>query len=222
MNMDGPTDAASTLLALHNKEVVNIPSSPTKVMQTPTMMSTPPTKFSLATIKRKSECMMHLVYVNEANTSIVVPVRPGDTKDVISKRQRQVAQMEQEKTMRLVAYSTWQGKLVSYRHVPMSWTIMNASSTQERFAYKYIQHVKIFAACKQKGVRPLCIGCKNKQPCDDLTVLHYLLPHPSTCTHGNHKLCDKSLEVFCPLPIEDSDDDVSEWLKYIPTCAICS
>lgn len=218
--MNGPDDAASTLLALHNKEVFKAPSSPTKII-TPPVAFTPPTKFSLATIKRKSDCMMHLVYVSdEAKTSIVVPVRPGDTKDVISKRQRQAAQMEQEKDMRLVAYSTWQGKLVSYRDVPTSWTLVNSCSTQERFAYKYIQHVKVFAACKLKGIRPICIGCKNKQPCHDLSVFNYLLPHPST--HGNHKLCDKSLEVFCPLPIEDSDDDVSEWLKYIPTCAICS
>ena len=220
MNVDGGSDAASTLLALHEKEVVNAPLSPVKLVHTPKMTSTPPTKFSLATIKRKSECMMHLVYVSESNTSIVVPVRPGDTKDVISKRQRQVAQMEQEKTMRQVAYSTWLKKLVSYREIPMSWTVMSTSSTQERFRYNYIQHVKVIAACKQKGIRPLCLGCKNKQPCEHLTVLHYLLPHPTT--QGNHRLCDTSLEVFCPLPIEDSDDDVSEWLKYIPTCAICS
>lgn len=218
--MDGHGEAASTLLAFHDT-LVSPPVSPKQtVRMTDELMSTPPTKYCLSKIKRKSDDMMQLVYVNDVNTCIVVPVRPGDTKDVISKRQRQIAQIEQERSIRLVAYSTWHRKLVSFRYDPSSWTAVNASSSQERFAYKYIQHVKIFAACKQKGVRPLCIGCKNKQPCDDMNVFHFLLPHPST--QGNHKLCDKSLEVFCPLTMEDFDDEASEWLKHIPTCAICS
>eukprot|EP00966_Prymnesium_polylepis_P157440 3638615-Prymnesium_polylepis.1 len=77
MTTTATDEAASTLLSM--QAMATPPSSP---KTRATQEGTPPTKFNLKRMKRNSEECIELVYVGDDSvTEIVVPVRPGDTKE---------------------------------------------------------------------------------------------------------------------------------------------
>ena len=110
-------EAACTLLSM--QAMATPPSSPkTKATQE----GTPPTKFSLTRMKRNSDECIELVYVGDDSvTEIVVPVRPGDTKETVAKRQKLYALLEQERDIRMTAYCVWKQEFVSFRFNRSAW-----------------------------------------------------------------------------------------------------
>ena len=209
-------EAACTLLWM--QAMATPPSSPkTKATQA----GTPPTKFSLTRMKRNSDECIELVYVGDDSvTEIVVPVRPGDTKETVAKRQKLYALLEQERDIRMTAYCVWKQEFVSFRFNRSAWRELVAGPTVKRYGYEHIQLVVIKTSCKQRHDNPSCKGCVDDKACEDEAVYRYLLPHPKV--NGKHSLCDAALSDMSALAVDGKHDANAEYHKHIPTCAVSS
>lgn len=209
-------EAASTLLSMQT--IATPPSSP-KTKATPE--GTPPTKFSLKRMKRNSDECIELVYVGDDSvTEIVVPVRPGDTKETVGKRQKLYALLEQERDIRVTAYCVWKQKFVSFRFNRSAWKGLVFGPNMERYGYEHIQLVVVRTNCKQRNDKPSCKGCSVDKACEDEAVYRYLLPHPKV--NGKHVLCDAALCDISALAVDGKHDAKAEYHKHIPTCAVSS
>ena len=207
-------EAASTLLSM--QAMTTPPSSPK--VKTP-QEGTPPTKFTLKRMKRNSDECIELVYVaDDSVTEIVVPVRPGDTKATVSKRQKLYALLKQERDIRVTAYCVWKKRFVSFRFNRSVWTQLMTESIVERYGYEHVQLVVIKNTCKQRNDNPRCTGCLLDKACDEEVVYRYLLPHPKV--NGKHLLCDAALYDLLAVGVEGMND--AGYLKHIPTCAVRS
>lgn len=219
--MKSATDeAASTLLSMQG--LITPPSSPkTKSKKNTPEEGTPPTKFNLKRMKRNSDECIELVYVGDDSlTEIVVPVRPGDTKETVTKRQKLYALLEQERDIRVTAYCVWKKEFVSFRFNRSDWKELVAGPIVERYGYGHIQLVVVKMSCKQRGEKPSCNGCLVDKACEDEAVYRYLLPHPKV--NGKHVLCDAALCDVSALAVDGKHDAEREYQKHIPTCAVSS
>jgi hypothetical protein len=209
-------EAASTLLSMQT--MATPPSSP-KTKATPE--GTPPTKFNLKRMKRNSDECIELVYVGDDSvTEIVVPVRPGDTKETVGKRQKLYALLEQERDIRVTAYCVWKREFVSFRFNRSAWKGLVFGPNMERYCYEHVQLVVVRTNCKQRNDKPPCKGCSVDKACEDEAVYRYLLPHPKV--NGKHVLCDAALCDMSALAVDGKHDAKAEYHKHIPTCAVSS
>lgn len=213
--MSATDEAASTLLSM--QAMATPPSSPKADAP---QEGTPPTKFSLTRMKRNSDECIELVYVGDDSvTEIVVPVRPGDTKETVTKRQKLYALMEQERDIRVTAYCVWKQALVSFRFDRSAWKELVIGPIVERYGYEHVQFVVVRASCKQRNDKP-CVGCFVDKACEEEAVYRYLLPHPKV--NGKHVLCDSALCDLSAFAVDGKHDANAEYHKHIPTCAVSS
>jgi hypothetical protein len=143
-------------------------------------------------MKCKRECI-ELVYGGvDTVMEIVVPVHPGDTKAIVSKRQKLYALLEQERDIRVTTVC-----VVSFRFDPAVWKKYVVGVTVERYGYEHIQFIVVNSNCKRENSKPWCNSCLDGKACEYDTVYRYLLPQDK-CNKGGHqrkKCCAQRLEI---------------------------
>ena len=208
-------EAASALLSMQN--TCTPPSSP---HLTSCQQANPPKKFRLTHKRKKSACVIELVYLGDDSvTEVVVPVRPGDSKSTIFKRQKLFAVLEMERDIRLTAYCVWNQSLVSIRFNPAVWEELAQGPTVGRFSYYDVELVVVKTSCKQMKNTPYCKACSVGEGCNHELVYKYLVPHPKV--NGNHGLCDRALSDLAPIQVI-CDDTEGEYREHMSTVAVSS